>query len=296
RLSRVIAERWRTRPAVSVVHSLGTHGLLGALLPRAHRTIVVPWGSEVEAATRSVVRHRAAAFVLRQADLVLATSRAMARTIAQGWPAISVDTAVRSWGVAQAALAERGDGVRAAVRARLGLSEEHLIVLAPRGLGAVYRHDEVRRAFVAAQATRTQLRLVEIDTAADDRSRSVQCRAGATVTLSRQPHDQLLDLFAAADAVVSVPRADQRSTTVVEAIASGVPVLLADVPAYRELAEDGAAVTLLGEPVLESLTAALAAPGTVGARIGGNRHWAREVEDRDSLFDAIVRLCTGASR
>ncbi|WP_147916076.1 glycosyltransferase [Ruania zhangjianzhongii] len=198
--------------------------------------------------------------------------------------------------MAETALTERTDDVRAAVRARLGLSEKHLLVLAPRGLGTVYRHDEVRHAFTAAHAARPELRLIEIDTTVGHAGRAVVHRTDETLTLPRQPHDDLLDLFAAADAVISVPRADQRSTTVLEAIASGVPVLLNDLPVYRELADDGASVTLLAEPLVESLTHALTSPGTVGVRVGANRDWARMKEDRHALFDEIVQLCTGAIR
>ncbi|UFU07261.1 glycosyltransferase [Ruania halotolerans] len=291
----VIAEGLRKRPTISIVHSLGTHGLLGALLRRAPRTIVVPWGSEVAAATRSTIRHRAASLILRRADLVLTTSRAMATTIARSWPDVDVTTEVRSWGVAETALTEPAEGVGTAIRARLGLSDHHLIVLAPRGLGAVYRHEEIRRAFTAAHARRRHLRLVEIDTTAESCNRIVLHRTDATLTLPRQSHDDLIDLFAAADAVVSVPRADQRSTTVVEAIASGAPVLLGDLPVYRELAADGASVTLLAEPLVESLTAALTTPGIVGVPVDTNREWARVVEGRRSLFDQIERLCMGVS-
>lgn len=291
-IGRVLAEWRRSRPELCVIHSLGTHGLLGALLPRARRTVVVPWGSEVDAATRSATRRRAASFVLRRADLLLTTSRAMAAVVTREWPRAKVDVQVRSWGVADAALSDRGATVQAAVRTRLGLTPEHLIVLAPRGLGAVYRHEEVRSAFVAAQAVRPLLRLVEIDTTVADQRRGPLRSNGTTLTLPRQSHEDLLELFAAADAVVSLPRADQRSTTVVEAIASGARVLLADLPVYRELADEGADVTLLSEPVAASLAAALTAPGSVGVRVPANLDWARENENRTALFDEIAGLST----
>jgi hypothetical protein len=61
----------------------------------------------------------------------------------------------------------------------------------------------------------------------------------------------------AADVAVSVPAADQRSSSVLEAALAGCRLLLSDIAPYREMVGDGLAADLLAEPVAGSLADAL---------------------------------------
>jgi hypothetical protein len=73
-------------------------------------------------------------------------------------------------------------------------------------------------------------------------------------TLSQR---QVFGLMCAADVAVSVPAADQRSSSVLEAALAGCRLLLSDIAPYREMVRDGLAADLLGEPVGRSLAGAL---------------------------------------
>ena len=68
---------------------------------------------------------------------------------------------------------------------------------------------------------------------------------------------QVFGLMCAADVAVSVPSADQRSSSVLEAALAGCRLLLSDIAPYREMVRDGLAADLLGEPVGCCLAGAL---------------------------------------
>lgn len=277
-------------PEVTVVHSLGTHALASLMLPRGRRNVIVPWGSEVVAAHRSALRGFIARMALARADLVLVTSHSMAASIQKGWPATKGITQVVSWGVSAPFLGESGrasSARSATVRGQLGISQDEILVVAPRGIGVVYRSGELRAAFAEARSRRKDLRLVVLGA-----EESAFPREGE-ILLPYLTKAELADLFAAADLMVSIPAADQRSTTVLEATASGVGLILSDIPPYRELVDLGVGATLLREPVGPELMAALAVAGKIDPELAErNRNLMRVHENQETQMTRVVDLCT----
>ncbi len=295
---RALSARFSPRPAVTVFQSMGAHGLLGALLPRSRRSVVVPWGSEVQAARRSRWRSWIGGFILRRADVALVTSHDMAETLRTLWSASAPEIIVISWGVSEAAL-RRHDHAAARHAVELATTADHgaTVVLAPRGVGSVYRHHVVLEAFRRARRTRRDLHLIVIDTRGTDVTDYESTDTDGVTILPMQPRSEFHTLLAGVDCVVSIPAADQRSTAVLEAIAIGARVLLSDIAVYRELLVDGADVDILGEPVLEALTLAFRSlkPMPPAAR-EANQLWARTHERESIQFDQIVMACTKGVR
>jgi glycosyltransferase involved in cell wall biosynthesis len=296
---RVLAE-WRrpTADDLTVVHSLGTHGLVGLFLPPGGRTVVVPWGSEVRAAASVRWRGAVARRLLARADLVLTTSRSMAADVVSTWGVAPARVATLSWGVDEVFL--RGevsrDGVRD-LRAQLGFGEEEVVVLAPRGAGRVYRTAEIVAAFGRARQRRPKLRLVVTGVSGLEHRALAGLGPADPPGVTALPHlpaDQLADLYRASDAVVSVPVGDQRSSSVLEAVAGGAHLLVAPLPAYREIAADGAVLRLLDEPLPAALLDGfLHVPRRDDRVAAGNRVWALTHERREACFQEIVTVCAG---
>jgi glycosyltransferase involved in cell wall biosynthesis len=65
---------------------------------------------------------------------------------------------------------------------------------------------------------------------------------------------ETFEVMCASDIAVSIPAADQRSSSVLEAALAGCGLLLSDIPPYREMLSDGLTAELLSEPVTSSLT------------------------------------------
>ncbi|WP_155892821.1 glycosyltransferase family 4 protein [Intrasporangium chromatireducens] len=286
----VVASLFHRGPAVTVVHSLGKHALASLVLPRGRRHVVVPWGSEVVAAQSGGLRAWVARRALMRADLVLVTSQSMADMLAESWPVTRDVTRVISWGVDDLFLDEPGSSSASStgsLRRRLGVGDGELLVVAPRGTGATYRSDEVRKAFMVARARRANLRLVVLgaDTA-------VMKASEGEVLLPYLPKRELAQLFADADVVVSIPRWDQRSTTVLQAAASGTRLLLSDIGAYREIVALGIEATLLADPIVPALTTALVeAVPLADESVGHNRAVIRQHENQQRQMERVVHMC-----
>ena len=284
------APRWlrrevrRARPDVVHVHTLGVHGALSLALPtRAAPCAVTPWGSELRAADGHLGRALVARLVLRRAVRVLPTSQQVAATVADRYQVPRAVITVLSWGVPDELLdrnTAHDRDARALTRARLGIPTAATVVLSIRTTSAVYRTQEIVDAFADAAQVRSDLHLLLLagHRPAQPAAAREQQRYLAALH-DRAPHlsdritvvDRLLDraelftLMRASEIAVSVPHADQRSSSVLEAAAAGCRLLLADIEPYRELAADGLRANLLADPLQANLAAALTNAAPLGA-------------------------------
>ncbi len=222
-----LAARWLrgliadVRPDVVHVHSLGAHGLLSLALPPGPARVVTPWGSELHAARHSAARAAVLRLALRQADLVLPTSAAVATEVTSGYAVPPARTRVLSWAFACAA-ADRPD--------------LFLVVLGG------HRPDRES----ARRAKEGYL----------DRVRDAASTLGDRLLIVERTltPEQTFELMCASDIAVSIPPSDQRSSSVLEAALAGCRLLLSRIAPYQEMISDGLAADLVPEPVRTSLT------------------------------------------
>ena len=88
----------------------------------------------------------------------------------------------------------------------------------------------------------------------------------AVVYVPQVTYAEIPDLYRAADLVLSVPSSDALPVSVLEAMACGAPVIASDLPALRELAGDGADLSLVPARNIEALSRAILALLTDPAR------------------------------
>ena len=260
------------RPDLVHVHSLGTYGLLALALPAGPPQVITPWGSELRAARRSPARAAVIRLAVRRADLVLPTSAEVAAEMTDRYMVPPARTRVLSWGVADELISALSSVCPRAVRPAFGIPAGATVVLSIRSTSATYRTREVASAFAQAAAVRRDLFLVVLG---GHQPSSVAARragkayladigaaagtaAGRTMVIDRVlGQRESFELMCAADVAVSVPAADQRSSSVLEAALAGCRLLLSDIAPYREMVRDGLAADLLAEPVTGSLADAL---------------------------------------
>lgn len=290
------SENLRRRPSRSVVHSMGAYGAASLLMKTADRTLLVPWGSEVMRAKQSFVRRHIGARLLMRADLVVVTSDWMRQQIAGIWPFASDRIEVISWGVDTATFRPLAPPERFALRQRWGYTDTDVVIASTRGYKDLYQPAVIVDAFLNARKRNPALRLILTGTtsytgvqheyitriAADDPD--IRC-------LGWVDKATLADLYNIADVNVSIPTHDQRSTSVLEALASGLRSIVADLPAYNELLQDGAPVQVAPNPLKKSLPTVLASqqPRNEYQRRTDAR-WAQTHENEIIQMDRIYHL------
>jgi glycosyltransferase involved in cell wall biosynthesis len=231
--------RTLTELSPDVVHAqyLARFGWLSALAG-VRPLVVTPWGSDLLQVGRRRVRTRLwNRLALRRADLVTVSSDGMrAAAVAAGARPDRIRLVHHGVDIARFAPGEPA----ATFRARLDAGNAPIVV-SPRTVAPLYQH-EVVLAAVAEVARRQQPApiMVVSAVAADPAAlRALRDRAAADGIADRLRvldtvgAEELPDLYRAADVVVSVPETDSFPVTLLEAMATGRPVVASDLPAVR---------------------------------------------------------------
>ena len=258
-LRRVLAE---IRPDVLHAHYLTVHGW-HARLSGFHPSAVTAWGSDVFITARATARGRLyGRLTLRSADLVTGDSRELVRAAVRAGARpdrtrlvqFGVDTARFSPG-------EAPDSLRRRLRV-----DGRRVVFSPRMIAPNYRQVVIVEALAAlpedvvAVFTEFQARPAERDLVLRTAD-----RLGVADRLRLVPaidHDEMPDFYRLADVVVSVPASDATPVSMLEALATGRPVVASDLESVREWLADLDPAGLV--PVDDAAATAMAIDGVLG--------------------------------
>jgi glycosyltransferase involved in cell wall biosynthesis len=224
----------RIQPDVLHAHYLSWFGW-SAWLSGFHPYVITVWGSDVFVGPRESALHRRwGRRTLSGADLVTAVSQDLARgAIELGARPERVRIVQFGFDPDRFSPAPAPRSLRAAYEL-----EGRRVVLSPRALTPLYRHEVVLEAL--ARLPEDVVLLLAGSQAQPDyrarleeliRDRGLEARVR---WLPPIPHDAMADHYRLADVVVSVPSTDAFSVTALEAMACGVPVVMAEVPSAHE--------------------------------------------------------------
>ncbi len=136
----------------------------------------------------------------------------------------------------------------AALRTRLGWDDENFVLLSTRGWSELYGVEDLARAFVRAAQKHPQLRLLMLGNGPlAGRIRTIFQRGGVQDLVhfpGQISQAQLPEYYRAADLYISTSHSDGTSISLLEALASGLPVLLTDIPGNQEWVTDALTPTL----------------------------------------------------
>lgn len=303
----------RTAPDVVHVQSLGANALLAPAIPR-RLLVVTLWGSDVVDAMKNPVRRLVMRDALRRAALVLTTSRAMSGVAIDEIGAAPDRVRTVSWGVDTELFVPGAADERSRIRQSFGLPTGGTLFTAIRTSERTYRTLEVIRAFAAALGSSADrhLAIVAGFESNDPRAREEQRRyreairreasavRGSAISFIRGHLSQVeyAALLRASDVAISVPESDQRSSSVLEALASGTTVVLSDLAPYRELVADGYHAHVIEDPMEIGLTRWLRDPEFLSRReVAENVSLIARTESRREQFREIEEaLVSVASR
>mgnify|MGYP001283432217 CR=1 FL=1 len=124
------------------------------------------------------------------------------------------------------------------LRARKGWGPETFVLLSTRNWTPLYGVEDLARAFVNAARQRPELRLLMLGNGPLSRKIKHITHTAGFIDLVHFPgqvnQNDLPNYYRAADLYISTSHSDGTSISLLEALASGLPVLLSDIPGNRE--------------------------------------------------------------
>ncbi|GGR34304.1 glycosyltransferase [Deinococcus ruber] len=215
---RIAAYRKRPVPLVFTAHTQYEQYLHYARVPRRAGT--------------SLMRAHVAAFA-RQADRVLVPGRAMAQMLALYGYAGEVTTLPNPVDL-EVFAAATGKGIRA----EYGIPDTAPLVLSLGRLAPEKNLETLLLAFEAARTLRPELRLLVVG---DGPSRAaLSARAGEGVIFAGGvPYARVPEILAASDVFLTASESEVLPMSMIEALASGAPLVAAHSPAALDLIQDG---------------------------------------------------------
>ena len=230
----------KTEPQVIHAGPVWSMGFLTALID-FHPAMVMSWGSDLllDAAGDRMMEWMSR-FALSRADTFVCDSDAVRLKALELAPAGFGDLVQFPWGVD---LARFGDEpVSRDIRKDLEW-EDCVVILSSRSWEALYGLDTVVEAFRIASAGNPRLRMILAGDGSlrPDIERRIE-EAGLTDLVHRPgmiPQAELAEYYAGADLYLSCSRSDGASISLLEAMASRLPVIVTDIASNREWVEGG---------------------------------------------------------
>lgn len=205
-----------------------------AALADTHPLVTMSWGSDLlKKADRSLLYRWATRFTLARSDVLVGDCRAVQnKAVALGFPAERV--LLFPWGVDLNTFSPKAGSE---LRARLGW-QDAFVLLSLRAWEPIYGVEVVVKAFAQIADAIPQARLLlpgNGSLAAQIHALIQQYNLGERVHLAGQiRQDELPSYYRAADLYVSASHSDGSSVSLMEALASGLPALVSDIPGNLE--------------------------------------------------------------
>jgi len=203
-----------------------------------HPLVTMSWGSDLLVGAGGGFGRTVAKFTLKRSDVLVCDCQAV-RTSAEELGMRPDRIVVFPWGVD---LDKFSPGESESLRRDLGW-QSNLVLISNRSWEPLYGVDHVIEAFIRGSESLPQLRLILLG----DGSQTEQIRGRIeTAGLADRVHfggqvknDELPEYYRAADLYVSASHSDGSSVSLMEAMASGLPALVSDIPGNREWVSPG---------------------------------------------------------
>ncbi|HMN11154.1 MAG TPA: glycosyltransferase [Bellilinea sp.] len=197
--------------------------------------LVMSWGSDILLdADASPWNHYTTHFTLDRATLLLADCQTVVKRAASEFGFPTERKVVFPWGIDLERFNPAGSRN---LREKLGWQDKN-VLLSVRTFEPLYDVPTLARAFVHAVKQDESLRMILAGSGSLEEKIRAILRAGGVLDkvhfAGQVSQDDLPDVYRSADLYISTSRSDGSSVSLMEALASGLPVLVSDIPANGE--------------------------------------------------------------
>jgi glycosyltransferase involved in cell wall biosynthesis len=236
------------QPDILHAHRVNSAGWLAAA-SGFHPTVITPWGSDVFIQPqRSRISRLLAKYVLINADVVTANSKAMSRQVAQLGAKLE-DIRNVQFGV-EMSIFNMQDLYKQHInhyRKLLSLLEDGQLVFCPRAITPIYNIDIILQAIplVRQRFPKVVFAFITYNTNKDYKLQldkmvtDLNLEANVRWLMPIDQRNELAALYHLSDVVISVPSSDGTPVSVLEAMACGRPVVCTDLAPLREYIQNG---------------------------------------------------------
>ena len=233
------------QPDILHAHQIPGEGWLGAMASY-HPFIVTAWGSDVLLESgRSRFRRMLVQYVLKRCDMLTVPSQVM-YDVAQNLVCTPEKLHLIPWGV-ETDIFKPEPQDRLTTRMQLGISLEAIVILSPRSVTPLYNQDIVLDAFANILGIYPNAQLIfvlyKVDRPYLSKLEAQVDSKGITANVrwlsARQEPAHMAQLYRMADVVVSIPASEGYGFSVYEAIATGCPTIISDLPVFQNELKDG---------------------------------------------------------
>lgn len=231
----------RLQPDILHAHQVQAAGWLGAIA-EYHPFVINGWGSDILVEPhRSPLRKLLTKLVLRRCDKLIVPSQHLYDS-AKALGACDSILQLIPWGIDTQVFRPPSNGA-SVIRQELGIPPKAKVVLCPRGILPVYNIDIVIEAIYALITTQNlELKLILLLKGVDQSYLSTLEQAISASELEdnviwlpfQESRSSMAKLYQISDAVISIPSSEGYGLTVYEAMATGCPTLISDLPVFAK--------------------------------------------------------------
>ena len=228
----------RIQPDILHAHQIPAAGWMCAVTG-FHPLVVTGWGSDLlTESKKSVLRKILTKIVLSRTDYFTVPSKIMyAAALELGFPEEYLY--LIPWGV-ETNIFKPNQLMRKETRRKLNINENSPVIFCPRGIDPIYNHDIVIKACRSIISNIPDLRLIMLkyNTKIEYLKMLEQLIASENMHTNviwlptQNTMEDMAHLYQASDIVISIPSSEGYGFTVYESLASGIPVVITDLPVF----------------------------------------------------------------
>lgn len=251
----------KLNPNIIHFHYLGGCSIFSLVVTRC-AIISSPWGSDIYT-LQNPIKQTIVKMLLEKSHKILTTSRHMAETVAEKFKIETTKHAINSWGIDLEVFKPLTYTKRLQLRQELNIPQDAFVIFSNRTLAPLYRTELILESFFMVKNKSENAFLIVLEgPLTNDKSfqyrtnlkRKAENNDSVKFLHGTISPEMMAKYLQVSDVAISIPTSDQRGASVLEALATGLIVILSSLPVYEDICKEGYHALVLKEATKEALS------------------------------------------